>query len=438
MSTTIFSGRTWREYVFHWAALFLAPFGLAYVLLVPSLAAGLVVTVVGLFLVGGLVLGARGWGAAWRGLAGGLLDEHVAAPPAFVRPRGFWRSLGAMLFDSTGWRALLFMFVTSPLAIFSFVVSTTFLAIGLGGVTYWLWWRWLPEQTMADGTVHRGFSIMFGDDRYWFADSPSRVLVVALGGVAFLALWPFLNHGLASLFRMLTRGLLGPTSGAIRVAQLRASRAAAVEDADARLRRIERDLHDGTQARLVAVAMQLGEAQDLLATGGDTALAADLLDTAHTSTKEALVELREIARGIHPPALDDGLAVALETFAARVPLPVSVHVDPALEHDGGISPAVRSIAYFTAAELLTNAAKHAGATRASLTVDRPDADTLHLRVHDDGRGGAVVVHGGQDGQRTGLAGLTERIATVDGAFALTSPVGGPTVVDVTLPTSTRP
>ncbi|GIG20901.1 histidine kinase [Cellulomonas chitinilytica] len=437
MSNTIFSGRTWREYVYHWAALFLGSFGLAYVLLVPSLAAGLLVTVVGLFLVGGLVLGARGWGAAWRGLADGLLDEHVAAPPAFVRPRGFWRSLGAMLFDSTGWRALLFMLVAFPLSIVTFVVSTVFLAIGLGGVTYWMWWRWLPEQTMDDGTVHRGFSIANGD-WYWFADRPSRVALVALGGVVFLAIWPLINHGLASLARMLSRGLLGPTSGAVRVAQLRASRAAAVEDADARLRRIERDLHDGTQARLVAVAMQLGEAQDILATGGDPTLAADLVDVAHTSTKEALTELREIARGIHPPALDDGLAVALETFAARVPLPVTVQVDPALESDGGISPAVRSIAYFTAAELLTNAAKHAGATRAVLTVERPDADSLHLRVHDDGRGGAVVVHGGQDGLRTGLAGLTERIATVDGDFTLTSPAGGPTVVDVTLPTSTRP
>ncbi|WP_425956348.1 sensor histidine kinase [Xylanimonas sp. McL0601] len=436
-TASVFSARTWREYGYLWVALLLAPFGLTYVILVPPLAAGLLVTVVGLFVAGGLVLGARGWGAAYRGLARGLLDEPVADPPAFVRPRGFWRSLGAMLFDGNGWRALLFLLVAFPLSILGFVVSTTFLAIGLGGITYWIWWRFLPLQTMADGSQHRGFSIMNGD-WYWFADTPSRIALMALGGVVFLAIWPFLNRGFAGLFRLLSRGLLGPTAGSVRVAQLRASRAAAVEDADARLRRIERDLHDGTQARLVAVAMQLGEAREHLATGGDPALAADILDTAHTSTKEALTELREIARGIHPPALDDGLAVALETLAARTPLPVTVDVDPAVEADGGVSPAVRSIAFFTVAELLTNVVKHAGASGAYVLVDRPDAGTLHLRVRDDGRGGAVVVTGGTDGRRTGLAGLTERVATVDGTFHLTSPEGGPTVVDVTLPTTTRP
>jgi signal transduction histidine kinase len=180
--------------------------------------------------------------------------------------------------------------------------------------------------------------------------------------------------------------------------------------------------------------MQLGEAREQLT--ADPALAAELLDTAHASTKEALTELREIARGIHPPALDDGLAVALETLGARAPLPVTVDVEPGADDD--LSPAVRSIAYYTAAELVTNVAKHARATGAYLLVTRPDAGTLHLRVRDDGHGGAVVVPGVPGGSGTGLAGLAERIATVDGTFALTSPVGGPTVVDVTLPTRTRP
>ncbi|QAY68878.1 sensor histidine kinase [Xylanimonas protaetiae] len=429
------SARTWREYGYLWVALLLAPFGLAYALLVPSLGAGLLVTVVGLFLVGGLVLGGRGWGSAHRGLARSALGVDVDAPPAFVRPRGFWRSLAAMLFDGTGWRALLFLFVTFPLTIFSFVVSTTFLAVGLGGITYWTWWWSLPLQGFPGGARERGFSIQNGH-WYWVANTPPRIALVALGGLVFLLVWPFLTHGLTSLHRGLVRGLLGPTSGSIRVAALRASRAAAVEDADARLRRIERDLHDGTQARLVAVAMQLGEAREQLAAGGDPALAADLLDTAHASTKEALTELREIARGIHPPALDDGLAVALETLAARAPLPVTVDVDASVD-DAVLAPAVRSIAYFTVAELLTNVAKHARATGAYVLVDRPDTATLRLRVRDDGRGGAVVVTGGTDGERTGLAGLVERIASVDGTFHLSSPEGGPTVVDVTLPTSTR-
>ena len=149
MTATALSGRTWREQQGDPEVPVLAPFGLAYFLLVPSLGAGLLVTVAGLFAVGGLVLGARGWGAAYRGLARGLLDEPIVAPPAFVRPHGFWRSLGAMLFDGTGWRALLFLFVAFPLAILSFVVSTTFLAVGLGGISYWIWWRFLPLETMT-------------------------------------------------------------------------------------------------------------------------------------------------------------------------------------------------------------------------------------------------------------------------------------------------
>jgi signal transduction histidine kinase len=337
-----------------------------------------------------------------------------------------------MLFDGTGWRALLFLLVTFPLAIFSFVVTTTILVVGLGAVTYGLWGWSLPQQTMPDGTLHRGFTIQAGD-WYWTAESPAHKAQLAAVGLLLLLVWPFLVRGVTTLHRLLVQALLGPTPGSLRVAALRASRAAAVEDADTRLRRIERDLHDGTQARLVAVAMQLGEARDQLT--ADPALAADLLDTAHASTKEALTELREIARGIHPPALDDGLAVALETLAARAPLPVTVDVADGVEH--AVSPAVRSIAYYTVAELLTNVAKHARATGAYVVVERPDAGTLHLRVRDDGRGGAALAPGVPGGSGTGLAGLAERVATVDGRFTVDSPVGGPTVVDVMLPTTTR-
>ncbi|WP_130411580.1 sensor histidine kinase [Xylanimonas ulmi] len=428
----LFARRTWRAYGYLWVMLLMAPFGLAYTLLVPALSAGLLVTVVGLIVPGGLVLGARGWGGTHRALARAMLDEPVEHPPAFVRPRGWWRALGARLFDPAGWRALLFLVLALPLSILSLVVSTVFLAVGAGGLTYWLWLGFLPLQRAGDGTWRRG--ITFGAN--WFADTPPRIALVSLAGLALLALWPVLTRGFAGLFRLLVRGLLGPTANAVRVAQLRAARAAAVDDADTRLRRLERDLHDGTQARLVAVAMQLGEAREHLAAGGDPALAAELLASAHASSKDALGELREIVRGIHPPALDDGLVVALETLAARTPLPVTVDVDPTIEARGALAPAVRSIAYYTVAELLTNVVKHAGASGAYVLLERVDDRTLRLRVRDDGRGGAVVVTGGQDGRHTGLAGLAERVATVDGALRLTSPAGGPTVVDVTLPTST--
>ncbi len=425
-----FHRRTWSEYGYLWLALLLAPFGLAYAVATVSLGAGLAVTVVGLFVVGALVLGGRGWAATYRAMASSLLGTPVPAPAPYARPRGFWRRLGASLADAAGWRALLFLGVTFPLTLVAFVVSTTLLATGLGATTHWAWSRWLPLQQAADGTLHRGAQL--GTD--WFVDTPPRQAALAAAGVLVLLAWPWVTHLFAQLFRVLTRTLLGPTRASLRVAELHASRAGAVEGAEARLRRIERDLHDGTQARLVAVAMQLGEAREQLAGGGDPALAAELLGTAHTSTKEALTELREIARGIHPPALDSGLAVALETLAARAPLPVAV--DTAGLGDDDLSPAVEAIAYFTVAELLTNAAKHSGATGASVLAARRDT-ALVLQVRDDGRGGAVVSRPDGAGRRTGLAGLVERVRSVDGTLDLVSPAGGPTVVTVTLPTSTR-
>jgi hypothetical protein len=203
-----------------------------------------------------------------------------------------------------------------------------------------------------------------------------------------------------------------------------------VEDATVRLRRIERDLHEGPQARLVAVAMQLGEAREQLGPDADPEVVA-LIGSAHTTAKETLVELRDIARGIHPPALDAGLAVALETLTAQSVVPVQL--DVRVDETGPLSPSVASIAYYTVAELVTNAAKHAHACVVQVYVRQHD-HTLNLAVSDDGRGGAQVCAPSQDGQRSGLAGLVERVRSVDGTFDLSSPVGGPTMVTVTLPT----
>lgn len=437
-----FAGATWREYGYLWLALLLAPFGFTYAVFTVSFTGGILATVVGLVVSSALVLGGRGWGAMYRSMARSMLATDVLAPAPYVRPRGFWRTLWSGLADGTGWRALAFLVVTFPLAIVSFVVSTVFLAVGLGGATHWIWSRWLPLQQAGDGTWHRGAS--FGTD--WYVDTPVRQLGLVLVGALFLWVWPHVTRGFAVLFRALTVALLAPTLASLRVADLEESRGRTVEDADAKLRRIERDLHDGTQARLVAVAMQLGEAKEMLATDGaggaareERADALALVDQAHASTKEALVELRELARGIHPPALDNGLAVALETLAARSPLPVTVDVDPAVESSGRLAPAVETIAYFCVAELVTNAVKHARATGVYVLVERQGTgtgrgDRVRVRVRDDGQGGARVVEPGPDGHRTGLAGLAERVRSVDGTFELSSPVGGPTVVTVLLPT----
>jgi signal transduction histidine kinase len=213
-----------------------------------------------------------------------------------------------------------------------------------------------------------------------------------------------------------------------RVRELEQSRARVVDDSAARLRRIERDLHDGAQAQMVAVAMKLGLAREKLAGMIDGTAQADLervlelVDTAHRGAKEAITELRDLARGIHPPVLDQGLGTALTTLAAHSDVPVELAIDLPERP----SAAIETIAYFCAAELLTNVAKHSGARHATLNVAHAPG-LLRLRVSDDGSGGACVEN------RGGLAGLAERVRTVDGRMQVTSPPGGPTVVAVELP-----
>jgi signal transduction histidine kinase len=214
----------------------------------------------------------------------------------------------------------------------------------------------------------------------------------------------------------------------LRVRELEQSRSHVVEDSAARLRRIERDLHDGAQAQMVAVAMKLGLAREKL--GGalngtvqpDLERILELVDAAHRGAKEAIAELRDLARGIHPPELDHGLGTALTTLAARSDVPVELVVDLP-ERPAG---AIETIAYFCTAELLTNVAKHSGARHATLEAVYAGG-LLRVRVGDDGSGGARLE------ARGGLAGLAERIGTVDGRLQISSPSGGPTVVTVELP-----
>jgi signal transduction histidine kinase len=402
---------------------------LAYVILVFTLAASLVWTVVGLIVPGIVLLGARGWGTMYRALAARLLDTRIDRPAPYVRPRGFWRAFGALFADADAWRALLFMFLTFPLSLAATVINASVLATALQAITYPLWRNYLPAQQAGDGTWQRGSQ--WGSD--YFIDTPGRMALQALAGVGLLLLWPWLVRGFGQLFRLLSSSLLGPTRTGERVAALRATRAAAVRDADARLRTIERDLHDGPQARLVAVAMQLGEARVHLASGSHLDEASALVDSAHAATKETLVELREIVRGIHPPALDAGLGVALTTLAAGAAIPVAVKVDPALDEAGAVEPPLQSLVYYCVAELLANVAKHSGATAATVAVKFDAHGDLHVEVGDNGKGGATVVEPDGSGLRTGLNGLFSRVGAVDGSLVVNSPQGGPTVVTVTVP-----
>jgi signal transduction histidine kinase len=210
-------------------------------------------------------------------------------------------------------------------------------------------------------------------------------------------------------------------AAAERARELEERRARAVDESAARLRGIERDLHDGAQVRLAALAMTLGEIKENLEQAGDDRTLA-LVAAAHRSAKDTLAELRDLARGIHPPVLDRGLGPALGTLAGTSAIPVGLTV----AHAERPSPAIEAMAYFCAAELLANAAKHSGASRAAISLRQQDAG-LVMSVTDDGNGGARMVPGG------GLAGLLERVQTVDGRLEVDSPPGGPTIVTIELP-----
>ena len=191
------------------------------------------------------------------------------------------------------------------------------------------------------------------------------------------------------------------------------------------MRQIERNLHDGAQTRLATLALHLGMAREKLAAGSPDEVAAvrDLVEAAHAGAKEALVELRDLSSGIHPPVLDNGLGPALENLAASSAIPVRVTAHLAERP----SPAIETIAYFSAAELLANAVKHSSANLIEVGATSPPGGPFVLTVSDDGRGGADEADG------SGLAGLRHRARTVDGTLIVTSPPGGPTTVRVELP-----
>jgi len=213
--------------------------------------------------------------------------------------------------------------------------------------------------------------------------------------------------------------LLAPARPRPEVEELTRSRGRLVDAFEAERRRIERDLHDGTQQRLVSLAMNLGMARSALADGP----ARDVVAAAHDEAVAALTELREFVRGLHPAVLNDrGLDAAVSGVAARAPIPVRVTVDVAPR----CSPTIEAIAYFTVSEALTNVAKHAAATRAAVVLSRA-GDLLTITVTDDGRGGARVEAGG------GLGGLAQRAGAVDGTMTVHSPAGGPTTLTVELP-----
>jgi signal transduction histidine kinase len=369
---------------------------------------GLSVLTVGLPVLIGVLAGARLIGTVHIGLAGSLLGTKVSAPARPQLKPGLWNGVKGRLGDPIGWRAIAYLVLRLPLSLIEFFLVATLFIYAVSTLTYPLFWFTLGGDAMPTFDLR--------------VDVWPLTLPLAFTGLTVLLAMPWVLHGVTELDRLLVRSILGTEDLSKRVRELERSRATAVEDATQRLRRIERDLHDGAQAQLVALAMKLGIAKDELNSESvDVAQITALVTAAHANAKQALIELRDLARGIHPAALDAGLDVALSTLAASSGIDARIVVDLPSRP----TPSIETIAYFTVAELLTNATKH---TSAEIEVDvSASADTLRLVVRDSGGGGARLEQGG------GLAGIVERLATVDGGLGIHSPPGGPTVITAEIP-----
>jgi signal transduction histidine kinase len=368
---------------------------------------------------------ARTLGAAHRRLADRLLGQRITGPVPVPGGRGAVRWVTDPMRDGPSWRALAYLLLNVPVALLGLYAVFLWVA-GLASLSYPFWWQ--SFRNHAPGVHLSPVPVLTPFDwtgqHFTIATFPGTFAAFAAGGAMVLAA-PWVTRAVVLADLWLMRELLGPGRLAQRVADLERTRALAVDDSAGLLRRLERNLHDGAQIRLATLAMNLGMVLDKLGTeSGEPDLAAvrELVGTAHRGAKDALAELRDLARGIHPPALDNGLADALATLAAGSPVPVGLATD--IPHRP--TPAIETIAYFCAAEMLANAVKHSGASSITITVTG-QGDLLVLRVDDDGRGGADPAGG------SGLAGLSQRVRTVDGRLDITSPAGGPTRVTVELP-----
>ncbi|MGW1727001.1 sensor histidine kinase [Streptomyces sp. NPDC002306] len=363
--------RTWKEIAYLLANLPMAVFGFTYVMTAMFVSGVLTFTVIGLPLLALGLMGSRLLGRFERGRARALLGLRIDEPSPLPveRTAGFFARLWMTLKDPVGWRAALYDLIRLPWGVFTFAITLTSLFV--------LW-----------------------------------------------PVLPYLARGLTNADRAMVRALLSPSDELERrIAELESDRGVVVDTAAADLRRIERDLHDGAQARLVNLAMGLGLAKEKLLEGQADEHVAAMVEEAHGEVKLALQELRDLARGIHPAVLTDrGLDAALSSVASRCTVPVKVTA----ELGSRPAAAIEGIAYFTVSELLQNVSKHSGARAASVDVWRAE-DRLMLQVWDDGQGGARLDGG------SGMRGLADRLGAVDGLFVVDSPPGGPTTVTAELP-----
>jgi signal transduction histidine kinase len=374
-----------------------------------SLALGLLITLIGVP-IAMLTIYVSRW-MAW-------IERHRAALVLGEPIRGVYRSpasgrvidrLKALFSDPSTWKDLAWHLLLLPVSIVDFTVVVTAWSVSLGLVSMPLWWWALPDNDPTDLGIFQ-------------VDSWGHAFLAMAIGIVALPIAAALVRGTAAASGSLSQVVLGPSRRQLeeRVEVLAQTRAGAVDAAAAELQRIERDLHDGAQARLVALALDLGMAEDRF--DRDPEGARELVEKARAEARLAMGELRDLARGIRPALLAErGLAEAIGALAARTPLPTTVEVDL----DGRLPAPVELAAYFTVAEALTNAVKHAQAHSAKVRLWRENG-RLRIEVRDDGRGGA-------DPAGHGLDGLHKRLAALDGTLAIASPNGGPTVLYAEVP-----
>jgi signal transduction histidine kinase len=369
---------------------------------------------IGIPFLGLTLLMTQGLGAFDRARYRLFLGEEIASPHVPVKGNA-WVWFRKRVLSGAAWKEVLWFLLTWPLTLAAFVIVISLASWSVALVVLPAYIDRLPNDTASFGRlrIHQGSS--FG---------------VAVVGLLGLVLVPWIARGWTALDATMARFMLGPNAKTAalqsRVENLTFTRAATVDAADAERRRIERDLHDGAQQRLVALAMSLGMASDKM--DSDPSTAKLMVADAHQEAKKAVAELRDLARGIHPVSLSDrGLAGALPGLAARCPVPVEVTVDI----DDRPLPAIEGIAYFVVSECLTNMVKHADATTGWVTAKRV-GDRLVVEVRDNGMGGAIVKPGG------GLSGLQDRVASVDGTLSVFSAPAGSTTVTAILPCRATP
>jgi signal transduction histidine kinase len=402
----------WRALAHVSLGIFIAPVTFSIVLTLLALSAGLAITFPLAVPVAWLLFTAADvFGRVERSRFAALLDLDLEYPHDRLPPGSWIRRLWHRVKSASRWREIAYFLVGLPLSVVTFAVTVTVWSGSLALIALPLYVGALPGNTAEFGL----FDVATGG---------GAIAACAVGIVGLALLGPWLTVAVTSVDRELARHLLAPSRRdelSQQVTRLQAQSVAAVDSAEAERRRIERDLHDGAQQRLVALAMDLGMARERFEHDPDAAR--QLVAEAHEEAKAALIELRDLVRGFNPAILQDrGLDAALSSVVARLSIPVALDVQ--------VNPrpkaSVESTAYFVVAEALTNVAKHSNATRASVTIAR-QSDRLVIEVTDNGVGGAEAARG------SGLRGLDERVRAFGGWFQVISPPGGPTTIIAELP-----